>query len=105
MFTLTTDNFTYEPASPGTGPNYLVTPRNAEGMSIELHYRRPSTFDTNDHHGNALYPAHAAWHLTEYDRNDEAMDTYWFTSFAAADKKAAELMKSSYDHDELMAGG
>lgn len=103
MFKVTTDNFEYEPASPGLGesPTYLVTPRNPDGLSIELHYRFQH-LPKEDFNGRRILVG--AWHLTEYDRNDDAMDTAWFADFAAADKHAKALWDASYDHDATLYG-
>ena len=100
MFTVTTDNFTYEPASRGLGesPTYLTTPDNNEGMCIELFYTT-SHVPKDDHLGKRILVG--AWKLTEYDRDGDDMDDYWFANFSDADAKAAELMQASYDHAEL----
>ena len=104
MFTVTSKHFTYEPAAGGLGsaPTYLVTPRNKDGMCIELFYVSQH-FPKRDELGHV--PITGAWKLTEYDRNDDAMDEYWFKNFADADKHAFTLLEEGYDHDELMAGG
>lgn len=107
MFKVTTSNFEYEPASPGLGetPSYLVTPRNPEGMSIELHHTKTHRSDRfKDQVGQTINVGENAWHLTEYDRDDEAMDTMWFRNFADADAHAFGLWTSSYDHEAIAAG-
>jgi hypothetical protein len=105
MFTVTTDNFEYKPAAPGLGmsPTYLVTPRNPEGMCIELHYERGAHLPKQDQVCQRILVG--AWKVTEYDQYDDAMDVYWFVNFADADAHAFGLWVDSYDHDELMAGG
>jgi len=105
-FTVVTKNFTYEPAAVGLGqsPTYLVTPRNEQGMCIELHWESGKHIHMRkDQVGQTM--THGGWKVTEYDRNDDSMDEYWFRNFDDADAHAYGLWVESYNHDELMAGG
>lgn len=104
MFTVKTKHFEYQPAAPGLGetPTYLVTPENPEGMCIELHYES-KWHPKDDALGKRILVG--AWKVTEYDRDGDDMDVYYFNDFADADAKAAELWRESYDHEELHAGG
>ena len=106
-FKVITDNFEYEPAAPGLGegPHYLVTPSNNEGMCLELFYTTAPEHVRKDQVCIPLYKGERVWKVTEYDRDGDDMDTYYFKNFADADAHAFGLWTDSYDHDELHAGG
>ena len=92
-FTVTTDHFTYEPASPGLGesPTYLVTPRTPSGQCIELFWESgPHVHMKKDQVGQVM--THGGWKLTEYDKDDEAVDSMYFRNFADADTHAFGIL-------------
>ncbi len=93
-FTVVTEHFTYEPAAPGLGgsPTYLVTPRNGEGWCLEL-FHTSMGVPAKDERGFLIVGG--AWKVTEYDRNDEAVDIYWFKDFAEADGFAYRLWEAT----------